>query len=1125
MRTTTVHCVIGMLALGLTGVATGAEPADSPIDYTKQIKPLLSRYCVSCHGPLRQRGGLRLDAGSLIRKGGDSGPAVVASRPAESLLLHALQGTNDATQMPPEGKPLKKSEIALVHRWIAEGAKSPKNEPIAADPREHWAFKKPVRPAIPKLKDSSWVINPIDAFIAAQHQQHKVKPQIDAQKSVLLRRVYLDLIGLPPTPEQLKAFLADNSADAYEKVVDELLRSPRYGERWGRHWMDVWRYSDWYGYRKELRNSARHIWRWRDWIVESLNNDRPYAEMVADMLAADERAPDDAERLRATGFLARHYYKFNRNVWLDSVVEHTGKAFLGMTFNCARCHDHMYDPVSQREYYRLRAVFEPYRVRTRPVPGEPDTTKDGIPVAYDADLKAKTYVFQRGNDKYPDKENPVSADVPEILKVGPTKITPVRLPASAWYPGTRPEFRRTLLAKAEALVRRRTTEAEKAEQAFRAAQRRRHTATREPARAKQPRSTRQPAAGAAPVLTETFSKPAPELWTFGPGDWKYRDGKLIQSQIDSSRQTIRSKAAVPRDFTARFRFRTTGGAVYKSVGISFDDDGRGNAESVYLSAYARGPKVQVAHVRGGKSSYPRTGAKQLKVEVGRTQELRLAVRDRLLHVWVNGKRTLIYRLPASRRKGTVSLWTFDATAEFLHLEIAPLSTSEQLAGPQTDQPTQSVAGTVVDTIERARKDESVARARLLAARSALASLKARIRADDARYASPAAPDAKQLIAAAARLELIAKRDQAIADVAVAERTLRFAAPNTAKSKKQQAAAKKAEAQARKQLEAARRALLKPANDYAPVSSQYPRSSSGRRLVLARWIADRDNPLTARVAVNHIWMRHFGTPLVSSVFDFGKNGRPPTHPRLLDWLAVEFMDNGWSMKHLHRQIVTSRAYRMSSSTRNGMAGNRKIDPDNRFLWRMNSMRMEAEVVRDSILHVAGRLNLKMGGPELDANLGQTTARRSIYYRHAPEKFMTFLKLFDAASTNECYRRNETVVPQQALALVNSSLALAQSRHLARRIQGQLEQSKRSATDDAFISKLFVTTLCRRPTPSERAVCALFLKKQARRLAAPRVLTKSESGPKVAIPPSEKPDFRARENLTHVLLIHHEFLTRR
>src|SRR4051812_21364879 len=326
--------------------------------------------------------------------------------------------------------------------------------PVAHAADAHWAFQPPTRPEIPTVKNSPRVRNPIDAFVAAEHERRGLVPRPEAPKQVLLRRVYLDLVGLPPTREELHAFLADTSPDAYEKVVDRLLASPQYGERWGRHWMDVWRYSDWAGYQAEVRESQPFVWRWRDWIVESLNGDKPYDQMVREMLAGDEIAPTDPKVLAATGFLARNWYKFNRNVWLENTVEHTSKAFLGLTVNCARCHDHKYDPVSQAEHYRFRAFFEPYEVRTDRVAGQPDTAKDGVVRAFDADGARKTFLFQRGDEKSPVETEPLAPGVPAALSEGnrDLPVIPVALPAPAYYQAREPWLREELLASASNAV-------------------------------------------------------------------------------------------------------------------------------------------------------------------------------------------------------------------------------------------------------------------------------------------------------------------------------------------------------------------------------------------------------------------------------------------------------------------------------------------------------------------------------------------------------------------------------------------------------------------------------------------------------------------------------------------------
>jgi mono/diheme cytochrome c family protein len=860
--------------------------AAEPVDYTRQIKPILAAHCYRCHGPLKQESNMRLDTAAGLKQGGDNGAALVPGKPEESLVVHLIEG-RDGWQMPPEGEPLARAEIELIKTWIAQGAPAPADERPQPGPRDHWAYRPPEGGEVPTPRDAAWVRNPVDAFLAAEHERRGLTHSPPAHKATLLRRVYLDLIGLPPTRAELHAFLDDDRPGAYERVVDRLLASPHYGERWGRHWMDVWRYSDWYGYRQEVRNSQPHIWRWRDWIVESLNDDKGYDQMVREMLAGDEIAPGDPDIVRATGYLARSWYKSNRHLWLKQTVDHAAQAFLGMTIGCARCHDHMYDPLTQADYYHLRAFFEPHQVRLDRVPGELDTKKAGLARVYDADLKATTYLLIRGDERRPDKSKALAPRLPEIF--GDIKIEPVSLPVEAYYPALREHVRRAMIARAE---------------------------------------------GAASAAT----------------------AKLEQH-------------------------REKGGA----------------------------------------------GEKQL------------------------------------------------------------------------------------------------AEKSLAAAKLQLASLKARIAAEKAKYLGEDAEHLDELTKAAVLAELRAKEAEAAKELAGAEHQLALAKQKLA-AKSDDAKLKKAVEQARgkvkaarKKLSAASKALAEPGDQYSPLGKVYPRQSSGRRTALANWIASRDNPLTARVAVNHIWMRHFGEPLVPTVFDFGLNGKPPTHPRLLDWLAVELMEHDWSMKHIHRLLVTSSAYRMRSSSKDASAANLEGDPENRYLWRMNARRMEAEIVRDAVLAVSGHLDRTMGGPELDQNAGQTTFRRSIYYRHAAEKQMLFLRLFDAANIEECYRRNVSVVPQQALALVNSPLAVEHARRLAGKLSDECESR------DKFIVIAFEQILSRRPTSEEAAACGEFLDSQAALLGDPDKLQPFAGGAKSNVPPSKDPRRRARENLVLVLLNHNDFQT--
>ena len=281
-----------------------------------------------------------------------------------------------------------------------------------------------------------------------------MKPRPAADPATLIRRVALDLTGLVADPEDVRGFTADPSGAAYEAIVEELLASPSYGERWGRHWMDVWRYSDWDGFGAEVRESQPHIWRWRDWIVESLNRDLPYDRMVVAMLAADETDPGDSSSLRATGFLVRNWFKFNRNVWLENAVEHTAKAFLGLTINCAKCHDHKYDPILQTDYYAFRAFFEPHAVRTDPLPEQPDTTKGGLVRVFDGEPATPTFLFQRGDEKRPVKNKPLAPSLPKVLqlyaKLPP--ITTMTLPAEAYYPGLNQFVRDNMIAQSQRVL-------------------------------------------------------------------------------------------------------------------------------------------------------------------------------------------------------------------------------------------------------------------------------------------------------------------------------------------------------------------------------------------------------------------------------------------------------------------------------------------------------------------------------------------------------------------------------------------------------------------------------------------------------------------------------------------------
>lgn len=1111
--------------------------AEDSIDYLRQIKPVLQARCYACHGVLKQQAGLRLDTAALVIQGGASGAAVKPGDANASELLLRITSKDEAERMPPEGEPLKPEEIAAITSWIAQGAKGPPDERPERDPRDHWAFQPPVRPAVPVVSNQDWVKNPIDAFMAETYQKHGLTPQRPADKRIWLRRVSLDLVGLPPTAAELAAFMADDSTSAYDKVVTRLLDSPQYGERWGRHWMDIWRYSDWWGLGAEVRNSQKHIWHWRDWIIESLNHDKGYDQMLREMLAADELYPDDLDRLRASGFLARQYFKFNRTSWLDETVEHTAKAMLGLTFNCAKCHDHKYDPFSQAEYYKLRAIFEPYQVRTDAVPGEIDFEKDGLPRAFDCNLDVQTFLHIRGDDRNPDKSRVLEPAFPAFLSFGAVPITAVNLPAEAFHPGLRPFV-------VDAHLKAGTQRVAEARAAIGGARKKlievEATAKVAMAKAQEPVSNADQPSAAKTVVSDDFALAKPDLWEMRDGLWTYAEGKLIQSQNGPTRSALRLKQSPPADFEVRLKFVTKGGETWKSVGLTFDGAEPDSEIVAYVSAYAGGPKSQVSYRRGADYLYPGEGAQARQVELNKPHEMVVRVRGTLVNVIVDGEQSIAYRLPIPRKPGFMQVITYDAVAEFLAFDLHELGTNVMLveaAGYQGDPATGPLA------VEQAKLAVEIAEKGLVVAEDQLASIKARAAADRVQYLVPSdsesklsATDVATLINEAVRSERRIAISMADEKVSRAElEVLRATAEKKDAAVKELAAAKAALSAARVAIELPGLPVtgLLPAPQekslqsvgiasvgYTPLvgalkmfesnleseesrRKPFPRTSTGRRSALANWITDRRHPLPARVAVNHIWSRHFGQALVPTLFDFGRKGTPPTHPELLDWLAVEFMEHGWSMKHMHRLIVTSSTYRLSSTSAGATAETLAADPDNRFHWRAQPIRMEAQVVRDSLLSIAGELDLARGGPSVPVN-DETSRRRSLYFVHTHNEHHKFLSMFDDASVLECYRRSESIVPQQALALENSPLVGS----LAAKIADRIVASMPTQSDQDFIRDAFLTVLSVEPSASEQATVAEALARW------------TEVGQSKGRP---HPEVQARTHLIQALLNHNDFVT--
>ncbi len=396
------------------------------VDYLRDIKPLLAKHCVECHGPKMQKAKLRVDTAAFLRKGGSGGPVIVAGKSADSSLVHVLRGTNEATLMPFKRPPLASEQIKLVAAWIDQGAKAPAREQAAdASGRDHWAFKSPLRHPLPQVKDGSWVRNPIDRFVLARLEKEDFRPSPEADRLTLLRRVYLDLLGLPPSVAEVNDFMADTRPDAYERMVERVLDSPHYGERWGRHWLDVARYADSNGF---TIDAPREIWKYRDWVIDALNRDMPFDQFVIEQFAGDMLPNATLEQKTATGF--HRNTLINQEGGIDEEqfrveavsdrIATTGIVFLGLTLGCARCHDHKYDPVSQKEFFRLFAFMNNQSEPVLPI-ADPKTAAKRNEIRTELrkleeelDAKYKAYV-----QKLPDVEKKkVPGEILMILSLG-----------------------------------------------------------------------------------------------------------------------------------------------------------------------------------------------------------------------------------------------------------------------------------------------------------------------------------------------------------------------------------------------------------------------------------------------------------------------------------------------------------------------------------------------------------------------------------------------------------------------------------------------------------------------------------------------------------------------------------
>jgi mono/diheme cytochrome c family protein len=961
-----------------------ASSAEAP-DYARDIAPLFERHCVECHGPKKQESLLRLDSRKETLAGGMSGDAVLPGRSRDSLLLKHLRG-EARPPMPYKKPPLDPAEVDRIAAWIDAGAPGGSDEPLPShEPAKavHWAYAKPVRPPIPAVTRGDWVRSPIDAFVLARLEKEGLSPSPEADRETLARRLSLDLVGLPPSPAEVDAFLADASPDAYEKLVDRLLASPRYGERWARPWLDLARYADTNGYEKD---QGRVAWRWRDWVIDALNRDLSFRDFTVQQLAGDMLPGATDEQRIATGFHRNSLLNQEGGIDVEEArfevlvdrVNTTAAVWLGSTMACAQCHNHKFDPFPQRDYYRLMAFFD----------------------------NGEYTVHGAGEETVLDRWI-----VEPELEIGPVEVLARRA---------------ALRGEAEGLERERRTRPLEAELAAFEAQ-----------------IAGSEARFAALVPRKAAAKSGAALV-------KQADASLLAGGALDPTDVYTVALRAPRGATA-FRIEAlpdpslpkqgpgrapTGG--FSITGLEASAGGRPLA---LARAFADGadPGRPAARILDGQAATG-WGASD-EAEAGRRRWVTVALATPLASRDV----TLVLKFESGTKESPSTLGRFRVLA----------TTSDR---PFAGLPVPAEIRPILDTASEARTADQ---------RAALE-----------RWFRPQAPSLDPV-----RDRLAAIRDalekEAVGTAPVLRERPGYEKPST--------------------LVRERGSFTSPGERvWAAVPSALgtlAEDQPANRLGLARWLVSPDNPLTARVTVNRLWQTVFGRGLVATAEDFGTQGERPTHPELLDWLAVELVENGWSQKRLLRTIVTSATYRQSSTA---APERRERDPDDRLLSRGARYRVEAEMVRDIALAAAGLLSPKIGGPSVFpeqpdgvwnvpySSMKWTTSpnedrhRRSLYTFIRRSSPYPSLVAFDAPSREACtVRRVMSNTPLQALTTLNDPVFSEAARALAARATAE-----GGATVPERIVYAYRLCTARRPSPPDlEALVAFHDREKARFDAAP------------------------------------------
>lgn len=962
---------------GLGRIVTAAEPSPQELEFfEKEIRPLLVKHCYYCHSAGgAQEGRLQLDHISLILKGGATGPAALPGDPKKSLLIEAVQYRG--FQMPPNGK-LPDTEIAKLIRWVEMGLPWPQEpapvsgvEPaakafeITADQRQHWSFQPIQNPPVPAVQRGNWPKGTIDRFVLARMESHGLAPVEPAARETLLRRVTYDLTGMAPTPDELRHFLADTSSEAWPRVVDRLLGSPHYGERWGRHWMDVIRYADTAGDASDY--PLPDAYKYRNYVIDSLNRDKPYdlflrEQYAGDLLAAGSSADQLAEQTIATTMLALsrrfgyndtnfHYFHLTIADTLDTM----GQSVLGLSIGCARCHDHKFEPISAKDYYALYGIFSSTKF-TFPGAEEVRFPKDLIPLVPGEEARQREKVQQ---DELKQRDSAIQSLSLKLLEAdgGLEQQAVNQTPQSPW------------LADARVTV--------------------------------------------SPAAQSPFTNVYP------PG----KQGVRLPAAPENL--GIRRTMEIVKAGDMRTLFFNVD---FRNFEVAAGDEGDYRVYLCHTANFVPAMEVWInsRSIRIQEGSERREIAPlelgvwyNLQIAVNLAAKTGTAIVSNGQQTWQTNEISLPVQWP-----GVVDALIVDA-----HPANAGIRPARDLDNLSVSEIAFPPAANRTPLIAQAAADWTQGQQQLAEARKAR--------------------------------DKFAKRPLYPTAYAVNEGN-----PANTRLQKRGEPERAAEEVPRGFLQILGGQLLDPST-----------TESGRR-ELAHWLTHPNNPLTARVMANRLWHYHFGRGIVETVNDFGIRGKRPKHPDLLDYLATRFINSGWSMKALHREILLSATYQLSSVPNSDALAQ---DPDNLWLSHFRRRRMQAEELRDSLLQISGELEIGQGGPHpfppietwtfsqhnafkavYDTNL------RSVYLMTQRIKRHPFLALFDGADPNTTTgQRSITTTPAQSLFLMNDQYFHQRSAVVAQRLV------RENNDDAARIEQLFAWAYARAPNATEQQRLVQFL----------------------------------------------------